>query len=238
MRATERDRGGAGRKLLIALLVIVVVLVAADRISNVVAQRYAADTIQSSQHLPKRPSVDITGFPFLTQLAAGRFDEVVLSDDHVPVGSGAPNVRLSSVRVTLHTVRVARDLSWVRADVADAVATMTYADLGRALGHGVQVRYARHGRIVASTAVQVLGQSFHGSISAAPTLTGDVLTFGATRVNGVGTVAAAVATALQNLLAVRLPLGGIPFDIRVQSLHADRSGLHLALVGRNLSYSR
>lgn len=238
MRANERDRGGAGRKLLIAVLVIVVVLVALDRIGDAVAQRYAADTIQSSQHLPKRPSVDITGFPFLTQLAAGNFDEIVLSDDDVPVGSGSVDVRLSTVRVTLHGVHVARDLSSVHADVADAVATMTYADLGRALGHGVQVRYARRGRIVASTSVQALGQSYRGSISATPQLDGNALTFGATRVNDVGTVAAAAATALRHVLAVRLPLDGIPFDIRVQSLRADRSGLHLALVGRNLSYSR
>jgi hypothetical protein len=237
MRATDSDRGGAGRKLLIALLVIVVILIALDRVGDAVAERYAADTIQSSQGLPKRPSVNITGFPFLTQLAAGDFGKIVLADDDVPIGSGSVDLRLSNITVTLHEVRVARNLSSVHAEVADAVATMNYADLGRALGN-VHIHYAGRGRIVAADSIDVLGQHISGSISATPRLTNGALTFGAARVNNLGSIAAAAAATLQKIFDIQLPLNGVPFGVRVQSLHADKSGLHLGLVGRNLSYSR
>ena len=237
MRGTGTDRGGVGRKLLITLLVIVVVLIALDRIGDAVAERYAADTIQKSQQLPHRPSVDITGFPFLTQLASGNFDQIVVSDNEVPVGSGAVHFDLSTIQVRLHRVHVARTLTSVHAAVADAVATMSYQDLGRALG-GATVRYAGDGRVRATKTITILGHHVSGSISAAPALLNGALAFTKDRVNNIAAVVAAALPAIRKIFTVRLPLDGIPFDVRVRRLSVDTSGLHLALVGHNLSYSR
>jgi hypothetical protein len=233
---TTWDRGRAGRRLLIVLVVIVALLVALDRIGDVVAERFAADTIQSNQHLPKRPDVNITGFPFLTQLATGNFAEVIVTDDNVPIG-GNPNLELSTIQVTLHHVHVARDLSSVHAATADAVATMSFAQLGRALG-GVHITYDGGGRITASKSIDVLGHRFSGAISARPQISNDTLSFGQTQISNLNQLISEAVTLLQRVFAVHLPLSGIPFDVRVRSLHVDRAGLHLALVGRNLSYSR
>jgi hypothetical protein len=232
---TASDRGGVWQRLLIFFVVVVAVLVAIDRIGDAVAERLTADTIQSNQHLPKRPDVNITGFPFLTQLAAGKFGKVIISDTDVPVG-GASGVRLSMIRVTLHHVRVSRDLSSVRADTAAAVATMNYDELGRVLG-GVRIRYDGGGRITASKSIEVLGHHFSGEISARPQFTHGALSFGETQIRGVNELIPAAAELLQNVFAVHLPLHGIPFDVRVRSLYADPAGLHLALIGRNLVFS-
>jgi hypothetical protein len=219
------------------LVVIVALLVALDRIGDVVAERFAADTIQSNQHLPHRPDVDITGFPFLSQLATGDFDEVIVSDNEVPIGGNSVGLKLSTIRITLHNVHVARDLSSVRAHRAVAVATMNYADLGRALG-GVRIRYVGHGRIRAAKSITVAGHTLSGAISARPSLAGDAVTFGQTRIDQAGELIAAAAGILDKIFNVRLPLGGIPFDVRVRSVHADKAGLQLTLAGRNLSYSK
>jgi hypothetical protein len=234
MSAKRSDRGGVARALLITVAVLVLLLVAADRIGDAVAERYAADTIQSSQHLPNRPGVDITGFPFLTQLATGNFDDIIVSDNELPLGSAA--VKLSTIRISLHHVHVARDLSSVHADTADAVATMSYADLGRALG-GVRVRYIGEGRIAASKSITIAGHTVRGGVSASPRLLGTALAFGSDRFSGLGPLIQQAAPILRKIFDLRIPLDAIPFDITVRSLDAGPNGLEMALVGHNLTYS-
>ena len=68
------------RRLMIGVIVLVGLLVAADRAGNVIAERTVATTVQRSQHLAHKPDVDIAGFPFLTQLAAGKFGKVTLRE--------------------------------------------------------------------------------------------------------------------------------------------------------------
>lgn len=232
-----RDSGRAARRLLIVLVVVVGLLVALDRIGAVVAERLAADTIQSNQHLPQRPDVNITGFPFLSQLATGNFDKIIVTDDNVPLRGTPTDVRLATIQVTLRHVHVARDLSSVHAARADAVATMSFRELGRALG-GVPVRYAGGGRVVAAKSIALLGRRLDGAISARPLIANDTLTFGQAHIKDVNRLVPGAAAPLARVFAVRLPLSGIPFNVRVRSLHVDQAGLHLALVGHNLSYSR
>ena len=79
----------AGRRrwpivLLVLLLVLVGLFVAADRIALGLAEDKAATALQSSQNLPQKPDVSVEGFPFLTQLLAGNFGEVVVTADDVP----------------------------------------------------------------------------------------------------------------------------------------------------------
>ncbi|HSZ41022.1 MAG TPA: DUF2993 domain-containing protein [Trebonia sp.] len=86
------------RRSLIALFTVIVVLallVIGDRVANAVAENNVASQIQSSG-FPVRPSVTITGFPFLTQLASRDIGQVDISASNVPAGP----LELSSVRAT------------------------------------------------------------------------------------------------------------------------------------------
>src|SRR5690242_9509266 len=90
------------RRLFIALVVVVGLLVALDRIAVVAADRVVANRIETDQSLSTRPDVSIGGFPFLTQAIAGRYDSVKLTvhDLHrtsVPVHT--LTVHLSGVHV-------------------------------------------------------------------------------------------------------------------------------------------
>lgn len=237
MTFPQGDDGRAARRLLIALVVIVGILVALDRIGVVVAERYTADTIQAAQNLPKRPDVNITGFPFLSQLATGDFDKVIVTDADVPIRHTAAHLRLSTIQVTLTRVHVSRDLSSLHARTAKAAATMSFRDLSRALG-GVRIRYAGHGRVVASKTIVIAGHRFSGSVSVRPRIVNDTLSFGSAQIHNVGELVASTISALLRVFAVHLPLRKMPFDVHVRSLYADPSGLHLVLFGRDLSYSR
>ncbi len=224
------------RRLLIAVVVLAVILVGADRVGDNLAERAAGDTIQTSQHLSSRPNVDIAGFPFLTQLAAGRFDKITITADDLPVGERVHVLNVSRVRVVLRTVRVSRDFSRVQADTATATASVSYAELGKTLG--VHVEYADNGRIKATKTVSVAGQKFTASVTSRPELADGALSFGATRINDAAQVGGAVASVLNHVFDLTIPLSAIPFKVRVTALRAERSGVVVQLRGTDLSYSK
>src|SRR5882762_11548404 len=94
-----------GRKVTIVLLVLVVALVglfvAADRIAAYAAERTIAK--QAQQELtarevtsPSQPDVSVGGFPFLTQVLAGKYDKITI-DVHQPT---IQDVKLDELDVT------------------------------------------------------------------------------------------------------------------------------------------
>src|SRR5664279_2160691 len=64
------------KALFIVVAVVVVLLVALDRIGLLIADSQIASRVQKSQGLSSRPQVSIKGFPFLTQVIGGRYGEV------------------------------------------------------------------------------------------------------------------------------------------------------------------
>lgn len=75
---TPRRRVGCVVGLTAAVLVLVGGTLLADRVTHSLAQDVAADAVRS-QLGAVDPRVDITGFPFLTQLARGTLDDVHLT---------------------------------------------------------------------------------------------------------------------------------------------------------------
>jgi LmeA-like phospholipid-binding len=73
------------RKLLFALLAVVVLLIAADRVAGAVAERKASDRVASAYGLPAKPGVRIAAFPFPTQVL-GRGAEPVTAQAAAATG--------------------------------------------------------------------------------------------------------------------------------------------------------
>src|SRR5205814_8133744 len=96
MAVDARVRRRRGGRLMVWFLVVVVILaglfVAADRIAAYAAERTIA--MQSKKELaareittPTEPKVSVGGFPFLTQVAKGRYDRITIHLDH-PASQG------------------------------------------------------------------------------------------------------------------------------------------------------
>lgn len=224
------------RRALIALVVLATLLVAADRISLVVAEGAAANSIKSSQHLESTPSVSVSGFPFLTQLISGHYDDVVVRATGLPVGADGRRLRVSSVTVTLHDVHVSHGFDVVRAGTASAIATVSYPDLSAALN--TTVTYAGSGRVAASAGATALGVEVRGTVSALPELTtDDQLRFADIQVSALG---AALPGALNSLLGdvfkPQFPLATLPFGLRFVTLTATKAGVVVTLYGNNTVY--
>ncbi|MEO8888266.1 MAG: DUF2993 domain-containing protein [Jatrophihabitantaceae bacterium] len=224
-------------RLLITLILLAGVLVAVDRIGVAVAESAVAQTLQNSQHLTNKPSVQIDGFPFLTQLATGDYHQIELTDSDITVGQDGRTVSLEHLKVTLHDVTVARNFKSGTAASGSAAAQMSYAALSRTLG--TTLSYAGAGRVKASASVHVAGQTISGSVTATPTLSGHSLQFVSPQVSVDGVPAPSVVTAaLSGVFGAPIPVQNLPYDLSVQALSANQDGVSFTLTAQHLSFQR
>ena len=217
------------------LLVLIVVLVVLDRGGDFVAERLAASSMQSSQHLEQRPDVSIEGVPFLTQFARRDYDHVTVDADDLPVADGSLNI--SHLHVDLYQLTISRDFTTFHVDSGTARATISYADLSKRLG--IDVRYAGNSRIRASKRfdLPIVG-TITPSITVRPELVNGALTFGSSSINGAGDSLGSISGALTKIFDVSVPLSGLPFQIKVRSLTVDSGGLHATFVGADLTFTK
>lgn len=88
------------KAFLVFLVLLVVVLVGADIGAKYYAERQVATALREEQGLAVDPSVSIDGFPFLTQLAAGRYSHVEVA----AAGVDAPDLGPVTVSADLRDV--------------------------------------------------------------------------------------------------------------------------------------
>ena len=227
------------RKLVIALAVLALLAVGLDRGGVLVAERVAGDSLRQSQGLGERPEVSIDGFPFLDQLAAGRYERVDVTLREVPLTDGtgrsaAAPLRLARLDVTLRRVETSRDFTRIDVGRARADAVISLADLGDLLG--LDLAADGDGRLRASRTFEVLGEEVEPSITIEPMIVDGALSLSEFSVNGAAELTGTLTSALDEILGVALPLQGIPFDVRLEGLRVAEDGLHLSLSGSDLSY--
>lgn len=122
------------RRSVIALFTVVVVLIllaVGDRVANAAAENTIANKIESSG-FPAHPSVTITGFPFLTQVAAHDIHQIDISASNVPAGP----LELSSVTATATGVHLNSSFNGGTVDQINGSALVTFAALADASGGG------------------------------------------------------------------------------------------------------
>src|SRR3954452_1263679 len=149
------------RRAVIVVLVILGLLVVADRVALAAAEHVVAGRIQTDQGLSQRPDVTIHGFPFLTQALSGRYDQVTvhvkgLRDRTVPVQK--LTVDLRGVHVPLGAV-TSGHLSRVPVDHATATILLSYADSNAYLGNPLHVSQGDNGEVKVTGSVTVAGNT-------------------------------------------------------------------------------
>lgn len=226
------------RKLVISLAVLIVLLVAADRVAAAVAASKVSDRVAASYQLPAKPAVTIQGFPFLTQVLAGDYRQIDVSVPRVAVGSiqlTQLHAQLSGVHAPLGAL-LRGGMSTVTADRASGSAVIPYGDLGGFLPHGLTL--SRAGRdLRLSGSVRVLGLRVPLSATATPSMTGAGIkvTPGTVRVpGGLSLPAGAVAGRLGGVV---IPLTDLPLHLQVGSVAVTSSGLLAGASARNVEFT-
>lgn len=240
------------RGFLITLAVLAALLVGVDVGARFVAQDRVASQLQTQLELDAEPSVDIHGFPFLTQAAAGEYPSVTLTAEHIPyrqlrditLVADLGDVRLppqslldGSVRsIPARTVTASAEVD--PADLArilkvsdvtvEPVTAQTLADRGSKVS-GIDPSQA----VELTSTTTVLGQQVRASVIATFRLAGGQIVLSARDIavdagDAPSSVSGAVTSALRSRLgnfSARLDPGQLPFSITATDLRAENGKL-------------
>lgn len=222
--------------LLITLGVLLVLLVAADRVGVVVAERQVAAQVAQQGRLPGEPDVDITGFPFLTQAVAGRYDDVRISltADELgqPAGTTA-EVSLQGVQLPLSDVLGGR-VSQLPVDRVDGTASVPFALLAAQLGGDTTLARDGDGLRITKT-VEVLGQTVPLTAAGTVALDGQDLVVDVSSAAGAGIdVPQVVLEQAQQLLDFRYTLPALPFGLQLTGLQVTDSGVDVTVAATDV----
>jgi LmeA-like phospholipid-binding len=218
------------KALVIGLVVLLAVLVAVDRIAVAVAQGEVAERVAAEAGLGDEPDVQITGFPFLTQVVGGRYDDVLIrldaTDLDQPAGTRA-DIHLRGVELPLSDA-VSGSVARIPVERIDGVALLPYDLLAEAIGPGTSLE--RDGDQVAITrSVDLLGQQAELTAAGQVTLDGDQLVIDVENASAAGVdVPAAVVSAGSDLLALRYDLPQLPFGLELTGVAPAAQGVEVS----------
>ncbi len=118
----------SGRRWLIWVVVIVVVLVGLDFGARAYAESEIASQIKS-QGFPAKPGVSIAGFPFLTQVAARDMHQITISSSDIKTGP----VTITSLNVVAENVKINSSFNGGTAESVHGTALVSLGAIGDAL---------------------------------------------------------------------------------------------------------
>ncbi len=224
------------RRLLAVLVVLAVLLVAADRIAAALAAGKVAAEIQRTVGLRSKPHVRLGGFPFLTQAFRGRYDDVQVMADDVRT----QDIRVASIDAQLHGVRLplakalAGSVESVPARTASSTALLRYADLSAALPDRRLTLAADHGRLRLRGSVEFLSQTYAASALGTPRIQGDRVSVAPREIQieaGPAGVATLPGTVAGLTFSQRIVL---PFGLRLRSVQVRPEGLQVTARGSDV----
>ncbi|GAA4570476.1 DUF2993 domain-containing protein [Micromonospora coerulea] len=246
----ERPRR-RGRKVLIGFVVLLLVLagllVVADRVAAGVAERAIADQVK--QEVAKQdaqsaaPQVEVGGFPFLTQVVAGKYEHIsiVLTDVQGPVRGDTVSVpRLDvdahNVKASLDTLRSGQ--GDVVAESVDGRGTITYDSLAKLLDRPGLTLGEQGGKLAVTAPVDILGVKLTvvGTADVAVNDGKVALRFNDLDAQGLPNVPLA-RTLLANYakgISVDVPLPELPFQLNVRKVEPRPEGLTVTADARNV----
>jgi hypothetical protein len=194
-------------------VVAAALILGADRGAQAYAEHVAAGRIQDCVHSPTRPSVSISGFPFLLHAVRGRFDHVSITAHDARVRG----IGVQDLHADLRGIRRSGDGAHVAS--LDGSAAMAYSQLNGGLPT-VQVAYGGPGAVRVSGGIGWLS----GSVTARPRIDGKTIVLAPQQFSSPLTGGLDFTGALP---AIRLPLPGLP-DAVTLDLHPTERGLQFA----------
>jgi hypothetical protein len=213
----------------VSLIVILLILVAADRGANAYTEDQMASQVQSSLALSGKPQVTIQGFPFLTQLAARDFRTVDISASNETAGT-AGQLEIQSLTATLHGMHI-HGLKSATVDQFSASALVTFTALGKAGGipQGITLSADGPNRVKADISLGPLSDSAVAQVTQT----------GSSQINikiiDAGGIPLSVLGSATNF-TITIPK--LPAGVSIQSVSVTQQGLRIVATGHNTTLSQ
>lgn len=249
----RRPRKRWGRRLLITLIVLLVVvlggLAVLDRFAVSYAERRISDEVTTQvadqQATSEKPEVTIEGVPFLTQVANGKYQEIKiqLADFTGPAGPGKTikipllDVRATDVAAPLDTLRSGR--GEITAANVTGSGTIDYTQLTSLIGQPDLKLAEKDGKLAGSAPVRALGQTFNASFTATINVQNGVVQvrFADVTAEGLPNVPLVrnAVNAYARRLGVDLKVPTLPMKLAVRKVEPRPDGLHITAGANDVS---
>jgi hypothetical protein len=217
------------RALLVVVLLLAGLALVADRVAVGVAEDRVAEQLAGKGGLVGTPTVDITGFPFLTQAVAGRYEDVriALTAEQLgqPQGTRAA-VSLRGVHVPLKAA-LSASVREVPVDRIDGTATLSYDLLAAQLGGDTTLSPEGDGLRISRT-VEILGRTLPVTAAGTVVLDGDQLVVDVERATGAGIeIPGFLVDRVSDLLDLRYTVPDLPFGLQLTGVAPAADGVRV-----------
>ncbi|MGY2128830.1 LmeA family phospholipid-binding protein [Blastococcus sp. SYSU DS0617] len=217
------------RALLVVVLLLAGLGLLADRVAVGIAEDRVAEELAGTGGLVGTPEVDIAGFPFLTQVFAGRYEDVRVAFDaeELPQPEGTrASVSLQGVQVPLSAV-LAGSVTEVPVDRIDGVATLSYDRLAAEIGAGTTLVPEGDGLRI-ERSVELLGRTLPVSAAGTVALEDDELVIDVDRARGAGVeIPAFLVDRVSDLLDLRYTVPDLPFGLQLTGVAPAADGVRV-----------
>jgi hypothetical protein len=220
--------------LVIVLILLIGLVIAADRIGLMVAQDAIAKNVESQYGLDHKPQVKIKGFPFLNQALSGRYGEIdvnVGDFSQSGVHLTATDVKLKGVDAPLSDALHNNPSGFV-ADTAISTATVPYEDVNKEAPRGMKVS-AQGTALKVRGPVTVLGLSRRVTATVTVKPSGRSVKVLPETVDAGGT---AIPVALvQQAFTFTMPVKGLPLNTRISDVQVLPDGLRVTTTAEHIN---
>ncbi|MGW0191557.1 LmeA family phospholipid-binding protein [Streptomyces sp. NPDC003362] len=223
------------RRLIIVAAPMAALLIGAftvDRIAAARAESRTAKAFQDGMGTADQPSVHVSGFPVLTQLAEGRLNHVDLTARDIPANGTTRPLPVTKLTVRMDGLKTSGNADEAHARSVQATAYLSYADLSDALG--VEVSQGdESSRINATASLPLVGDvAVSVAVSAA---SGNRIAFTGLRAVQ-GELLPPLKSLLDKALAEPIPLQNVPKGLRLRSVTTTEDGIDARFTGRSVTF--
>ncbi|MFF7946364.1 LmeA family phospholipid-binding protein [Streptomyces griseorubiginosus] len=225
----------ARRRMIVVAATLVAVLVggvAVDRIAADRAESRTAEAFQDGMGTAERPSVHVSGFPVLSQLAAGSLDHVGLTAHDIPADGTTRPLPVTKLTVGMDGLKTSGNADAAHADSVTATAFLSYADVSSALG--VQVSQGDEpARVDATARLPLVGDvTVSAAVSAA---SGNRIAFTDVRAER-GELLPPLKSLLDRALNEPIPLRNVPEGLHLRAVTTTEDGIDARFTGRSVTF--
>ncbi|MFF4257068.1 DUF2993 domain-containing protein [Streptomyces sp. NPDC001663] len=215
-----------------SLAALLVGAVAVDRVAAARAEGRTASAFQDGMDTPQRPSVHVSGFPVLTQLASGSLRHVDITARHIPARGSTRPLPVTKLTVGLDRLKTSGSADTAHAGSVEATAFLSYDDLSDALGVDVS-QGDEPGRVDATVSLPLVGDvTVSAAVSAA---SGNRVAFTDLRVTR-GELIPPAKAMLDRALKDPIPLQNVPKGLRLRSVTATEHGIDARFTGKSVTF--
>ncbi len=222
-------------KLLLASLAILVTLAGCDRVAAGQAGHLIGQGLQQSYRLPRTPTVQVQGIPFLTQWASGRYREIDVHVDRLAIqGITVTDIAVRLEEVTTRPfVTSAREAAGATAATVSAEGLVPYA--GLPLPPGLQLVPGPNGRLRLQGSLALGPATIPVAADLQVTIRDGAIELGLVDVQAVDPPLRARATLLLgSALSTVNGLQPAPLGLRLQSVQVRQDGLAVSAAGHQV----